>query len=307
MLRSSLRRVALGTAIACSALVAAPLVHAAAPQVRTQAPGFHRVMLGDFEVTALTDGTLAVDADKVLRQPAAKTDAALAKAFLKSPVPTSVNGFLINTGTKLVLVDTGTGGAFEPTAGTLLANLKAAGYAPEQVDDVLITHTHGDHVGGLVKDGAAVFPNAVVHVGKADLDAAQAKPGNAFAPYAALKHLEPIEGAVELVPGVRAWPTPGHTPGHTSYLVESAGQKMLVTGDLIHVAAVQLDDPGVTVTFDSDPKAAEAQRAKAFAQAAKDGTLVAAAHLQFPGLGHLRANGKGWVFVPLNYTAPAAK
>jgi len=166
---------------------------------------------------------------------------------------------------------------------------------------------HGDHVGGLVKDGAAVFPNAVVHAGKADIDASQAKPNSPFAPYAALKHLQPIEGAVELVPGVRAWPTPGHTPGHMSYLVESAGQKMIVTGDLIHVAAVQLDDPAVTVAFDSDPKAAEAQRAKVFAEAAKAGTLIAAAHLQFPGLGHLRANGQGWVFVPLNYTAPAPK
>ncbi len=300
------RAAALAAAVACSSLAVAPPAQAAAPMAKTQAPGFYRVMLGDFEVTALTDGTIAVDVDKMLKQPAAKTDAALAKSFLKSPVATSVNGFLVNTGAKLVLIDTGTGGAFDPTAGFLLANLKAAGYTPEQVDDVFITHTHGDHVGGLAKDGAPVFPNAVVHAGKADVDAALAKPNNPFAPYAAAKHLQPIEGAVELVPGVRAWPTPGHTPGHMSYLVESGGQKMIVTGDLIHVAAVQLDDPSVTITFDADAKAAAAERAKVFAQAAKDGALIAASHLQFPGIGHLRANGAGWTFVPLNYV-PALK
>ena len=301
MLRTSLTQAALVAAVALSGLAAAPFVQAAAPMARTQAPGFYRTMLGDFEVTALNDGTLDVDVDKDLHQPAAKTDAALAKSFLKSPVTTSINAFLVNTGPKLVLIDTGTGGAFGASAGTLLANLKAAGYSPEQVDDVFITHTHGDHAGGLAKNGTAVFPNAVVHAGKADVDAAQAKPDNPFAPYAKAGHLQPIQGAVEVVPGVRAWPTPGHTPGHTSYIVESGGQKMIVTGDLIHVASVQLDDPAVTISYDSDPKAAEAQRAKVFAQAAKDGTLVAAAHLQFPGLGHLRANGKGWIFVPLNY------
>ena len=109
-----------------------------------------------------------------------------------------------------------------------------------------------------------------------------------------------------MVPGIRAWPTPGHTAGHTSWIVESGGQKMIATGDLIHVASVQLDDPGVTISFDSDPKSAAAQRAKVFAQAAKDGSLIAASHLQFPGLGHLRANGKGWIYVPINY-APALK
>jgi glyoxylase-like metal-dependent hydrolase (beta-lactamase superfamily II) len=307
LLTRAARAAALVVAATVAGVAATPPARAAAPMAKTQAPGFYRVMLGDFELTALSDGTLAVDADKVLHEPPARTDAALAKSFLKSPVPTSVNAFLVNTGTKLVLVDTGTGGAFEPTAGTLLASLKASGYTPEQVDEVLITHMHGDHVGGLAtKDGAAVFPNATLHAGKADVEATLAKPNNPFAPYAAAKHLQPVEGAAEIVPGVRAWPTPGHTPGHTSYVVESGGQKLIVTGDLIHVAAVQLEDPGVTVSFDADPKAAEGQRAKVFAEAAKDGALIAASHLQFPGMGHLRANGKGWVFVPVNYV-PALK
>ena len=296
------RAVALGLGVALAGLAAVPAADAAAPEVKTQAPGYYRVLLGSVEVTALNDGTTELDADKLLHEPTAKTDAALARSFLKSPVTTSVNGFLINTGSRLMLFDTGTGGRFGPTNGFLLTQLKAAGYTAEQVDDVFITHSHGDHVGGLAREGAAVFPNAVVHAGKADIESLQGKPDSPFAPYAAAKHLRSIDSAGEVAPGVRAWPTPGHTPGHMSYVVDCQGQSLIVTGDLIHVAAVQLDDPSVTIDYDSDPKAAEAQRAKVFAQAAKDGAIIAAAHLQFPGLGHLRANGAGWTYIPLNYT-----
>jgi glyoxylase-like metal-dependent hydrolase (beta-lactamase superfamily II) len=310
------RAAAVIAAVAFSTIAMAP-VQAAAPMAKTQAPGYYRMTLGDFEVTALFDGSFDLPVDKLLKQPAAKTDAALAKNFQKLPVETSVNGFLVNTGTKLVLIDTGTGGLSGPTSGTLLANLRAAGYRPEQVDDIFITHMHGDHVGGLSHDGAAVFPKAVVHVGKGDVDhyLSQAEMDKApedakggfktamasFAPYQASGRLQPVAADAEIVPGVRSWATPGHTPGHTSYVVESKGEKLIVTGDLIHVAAVQLDDPTVTIQFDSDTKAAEAAREKVFAQAAKDGTLIAAAHLQFPGMGHLAANGKGFSFVPVNY------
>jgi glyoxylase-like metal-dependent hydrolase (beta-lactamase superfamily II) len=119
----------------------------------------------------------------------------------------------------------------------------------------------------------------------------------AFAPYQATGRLQPIRADGEIVPGVRSWAT----PGHTSYVVESRGAKMIVTGDLIHVAAVQFDDPSVTINFDSDTRAAEAARQKVFTQAAKDGTLIAAAHLQFPGMGHLAVNGKGYAYEPVNY------
>ena len=308
---------ALIAAVAFSTIATAP-VQAAAPMVKTQAPGYYRMTLGDFEVTALYDGSFDLPVDKLLKQPAPKTDAALAKYFLKLPVETSVNAFLINTGTKLVLIDTGTGGLSGPTSGTLLANLRAAGYRPEQVDDIFITHMHGDHVGGLSHDGVAVFPKAVVHAGKGDADhyLSRAEMDKApedtrddfktamasLAPYVTSSRFRPVTADVEIVAGVRSWATPGHTPGHTSYVVESKGEKMIVTGDLIHVAAVQLDDPTVTIDFDSDTKAAEAVREKVFAQVAKDGTLIAAAHLQFPGLGHLAANGKGFAFVPVNYS-----
>lgn len=315
-LSKAIHTAALIAALALTTIAATP-VQAAAPMVKTQAPGYYRMMLGDFEITALNDGSFDLPVDKLLKQPPERTVAELADHFQKPPVETSVNAFLINTGAKLVLIDTGTGGLSGPTAGTLVANLIAAGYRPEQVDDIFITHMHGDHVGGLSHDGAAVFTNAVVHAGKADADywlasanmdkAPEAAKGNfktamaSLAPYIAAKRFEPIAADGELVPGIRSLSTPGHTPGHTSYLVESRGQSLLVTGDLIHVAAVQFDDPTVTIAFDSDGAAAQMSRDKTFTRAAKDGIPIAAAHLQFPGIGRLKANGKGWQFLPANY------
>jgi len=312
-------RVAVLAAAIAGGFAAAPgAASAAAPQVKTQAPGYYRMMLGDFEVTALSDGTVDLPVDKLLKQPAARTTAELKKGFLGAPTETSVNGFLVNTGSKLVLIDTGAGGLFGPTLGKLAASLQAAGYKPEQVDDIFITHMHPDHVGSLAAGGQAAFPNAVVHIDKRDTDfwlsadtlakAAEGEKGMvqgaqaSLAPYVAAGKLQPFEGASELVPGVRTLPSHGHTPGHASYVVESRGQKLIVIGDLIHVAAVQLGDPAVTIDFDSDRKAAAAQRAAVFGQAAREGDWVAAAHLSFPGLGHLRAAGNSWQWIPANYT-----
>ena len=302
-----------------SALLVAPTsASAAAPQVRTQAPGFYRAMLGDFEITALSDGTVDLDVPKLLHEPAAKTDAALSRAFVKAPLETSVNAFLVNTGSKLVLVDAGSGALFGPTLGRLVASLQAAGYTPDQVDDIFITHMHPDHVGGLAANGQRVFPNATVHADKRDsdfwlsqarLDAAPAEMKGFFQgamasvnPYVAAGKYQPFEADGEPVPGIRTLASHGHTAGHTSYLVESKGQKLVIIGDLIHVASVQFAEPGVTIAFDSDAKAAAVSRDSVFKLAAKDGDLVAAAHLQFPGLGHLRAAGKSWTWVPANYS-----
>ena len=292
--------------------------HAAAPQVKTQ-PGYYRVMLGDFEITALSDGTVALPVDKLLTNTSpAQVGKGLASSFLKAPVETSVNGYLINTGTKLVLVDTGAAGLFGPTLGNLVANLKAAGYQPEQVDEVYITHMHPDHVGGLMAGDRPVFPNAVVRADQHDADlwlsAANLEKAPADAkgffqgaqaslnPYVAAGKFKPFNGSTELVPGIKAVAAPGHTPGHSIYVVESKGQKLVLWGDLMHVAAVQFAHPSVTIQFDTDSKAAAVQRKKAYVQAAKQGYLVGSAHLSFPGLGHLRAEGKGYEFVPANYS-----
>lgn len=293
---------------------------AAAPMVKTQAPGFYRTMLGDFEVTVLSDGTLDLPMDKLLHNKPGKTEAALARHFMKSPVELSFNAFLINTGSKLLLVDTGAGGLFGPTLGKLVANLKAAGYQPEQVDEIYISHMHPDHIGGLGELNKPVFPNAIVRVDKRDADFWLSKanlekapeanksffqgPQNALAAYASAGKLQPFVGNTELAPGVRASSSYGHTPGHTTYIVESKGQKLVLMGDLMHSAEVQFDDPSVTIEFDSDSKAALAQRKAAFAAAAKGGYLFGASHLAFPGIGHLRAKGAGYSFIPVSYSIP---
>lgn len=309
-------------ALLASAAVYGPAALAEAPMVKTQAPGFHRVMLGDFEITALSDGTVKLPMLKLLSGAPPETLAeALKRGFLKEMVETSVNAYLVNTGSKLVLIDTGASGLFGPTLGNLLNSLRASGYKPEQVDEIYITHLHPDHVGGLMAGGAMAFPNATVRMDKLDNDfwlseanlAAAPADGKGFFqgamasvnPYVKAGKVKPFTGNTELVPGVRAQSSYGHTPGHTTYVVESKGEKLVLWGDLMHVAAVQFEDPSVTIAFDSANKAAQEQRMAAYADAAKNGYMVGVTHVSFPGLGNLRAapGGKGYVWVPLNYAS----
>jgi glyoxylase-like metal-dependent hydrolase (beta-lactamase superfamily II) len=320
---STMLRTLLG-GLAATLIVQSPAAHAGAPQLKTQAPGYHRMLLGDFEITALSDGTVRLPMDQLLQAHPGEAQRRFERARLDVPVETSVNGYLINTGSKLVLIDTGAAGNFGPTLGKLLTNLRAAGYQPEQVDEVYITHLHADHVSGLMLDGQRTFPNAVVRADKADSEywlstanmdkAPQEATGFFQAAMAALKpyvdagKFQPFDGPTELVPGIQAVPLHGHTPGHSGYLVRSQGQQLLVWGDVMHAAAVQMPDPGVTIQFDTDPKAAAPQRRKVMAEAAREGTWIAGAHLSFPGLGRLRAQGKGYEWQPLNYSSlpPAA-
>jgi len=305
-------------------LAAAPLAQAGAPQQPAQAPGWYRMMLGDIEVTALSDGTVGLHVDQLLQRTSPrKIKSALAKWRLGLPLETSVNGFLINTGSKLVLVDAGAGSLFGPTLGKLVANLKAAGYAPDQIDEIYITHMHPDHVGGLAADGQAVFPNAVVRADQAEADywlsaanlEAAPKESKGFfqgaqaslKPYVDSGRFKAIAADGELVPGVRSVATHGHTKGHRNYVVESKGQKLVLWGDLMHVAAVQFANPAVTIQFDTDQSAAYAQRRKAFAEAAKRGYAIGASHLSFPGIGTLSAEGQGYRFQPTNYTTQLKK
>jgi len=220
-----------------------------------------------------------------------------------------------------VLVDAGAGSLFGPTLGKLAANIKGAGYQPEQVDEIYITHMHPDHVGGLSSGDKPAFPNAIVRADRQEAAhwlsptnlekaAAEDKPffrgvQAALKPYVTADRFKPFDGgAATLTPGIRALATRGHTAGHMIYVVESKGQRLTLWGDLMHVAAVQFADPAVTIKFDSDPKAAAAQRQKEFAEAAKRGYWVGAAHLPFPGLGRLRSEGQGYAWVPANYAVP---
>lgn len=313
-------------ALICAGVVAALSIgsilpaQAGAPMVKTQAPGYYRIMVGDFEVTALLDGTMMVPVkDFLTGVTPEQVEQALARNFLKDPVELSVNAFLINTGAKLVLVDTGEGAGMEGM-GHLQENLKAAGYEPSQVDEIYITHMHGDHISGLTAKGERVFPNAVVRASRQEaeywlspekLAAAKGDAKQSFqhaqemlAPYVKASRFSAFDGDVELVPGVRAVATHGHTPGHSCYLIESRGQRMLFVGDLLHVASLQFADPAVTIKFDTDSAAALAERQRIFREAAGNGEWIAAAHLSFPGIGHIRPEGKAYAFVPANYGIP---
>jgi glyoxylase-like metal-dependent hydrolase (beta-lactamase superfamily II) len=306
---------------------------AAAAQVRAQAPGFYRMMLGDFEITALLDGTHPFPAAAVLNKAKAgpsggrlnlfehdpgEANALLAASDLTAPTEGSINAFLVNTGTKLILIDSGAGTLYGACCGHLIDNLRASGYRPEQIDEVLLTHLHADHVGGIAPGGIAAFPNAVIRSSKRDADYwlndENEKAARDFLrpmfegdkaslkPYIAAGRYMPFEGEQEIVPGIRAVPLPGHTPGHTSYAVESRGQKLLVWGDVVHVAAIQFPDPSVTVKYDSDEDKAEMDRKHIFSDAAKAGYWIGAAHISFPGLGHVGVRSGAFIWLRGDYT-----
>lgn len=295
------------------------LTLAAAPMAGTPAPGFFRMMLGDFEVTALSDGTESLPVDQLMRHATPeKVNQLLAKSYLASPLETSFNAFLINTGSKLVLIDTGSGTMFGKTLNKLQQNLKASGYQPEQVDEIYLTHMHSDHEGGLSENGVALFPNAVVRANKQESDfwlnpenIAKAGAGQkddfknantALAPYVAASRYKAFVANVELVPGISSQPAPGHTVGHSVYVVQSKGQKLMLVGDLVHFGPVQFEDPAITTAFDSNRQLADQVRASILDDASKAGYLIGAAHLQFPGLGRLRKNGATYQWIPVNYT-----
>lgn len=311
--------------LACTAgFGAATPALAEAPQQLTQVPGYYRTTLGKFEITALYDGPFGMD-PKVLKYTSQRDIQRLfAKMFVNSPpVQTAVNAFLVNTGSKLILVDTGAAKLFGPQLGNVVENLRAAGYRPEQVDIVLLTHLHGDHVNGLVGPaGERVFANAQVFSSEADNAfwlsaevAAKAAPEmqgffkmsrDAAAPYIASGQWKTFTGEEELAPGIHSVDTHGHTPGHTSYLLDDGGEKLLILGDIVHNHAVQFARPETAIEFDVDPKQAVAARKKAFQWAAKERFMVAGMHLPFPGLGHVRKDGKAFAWVPAEF-APVGK
>ncbi|RXT51193.1 MBL fold metallo-hydrolase [Bosea sp. Tri-44] len=289
-------------------------VHAAATPVRTQAPGFYRLDLGGTEITALSDGSIPVPLDSLYSNTTpARVRTVLDHAFIGSPADLSVNAYLVNTGDRLVLIDAGTGRFLGPELGLLPAALQSAGYSPDQVDDVILTHVHADHSGGLILDGRPLFGNATVHVNNREigywLDRGQrtkaadrdkhhfVEAEACLGPYAAAQRLRGFSDNADPLPGFGSIWLPGHTPGHSAIVVERGTRKLVLWGDVTHGDVVQFGEPSVTIEFDVDPQQAALSRAKAFADAAEHRYWVAGAHIAFPGIGHVRREKDmfGWV------------
>jgi glyoxylase-like metal-dependent hydrolase (beta-lactamase superfamily II) len=319
--KRNLTRFAVALVAVFASFVAVPnATLAAPPQHRDQVPGFYRLKVGDLEVTALFDGAAVFDAHWLNGTKA--TMDGVVNALQEDPrlLDVSDEGFLVNTGKQRILVDAGAGSWWGGgVLGRLEGSLRSAGYTPEEIDIVLITHLHSDHVGGLTtQDGKRVFPNADVYVAKAESDfwlsteiAAKApKDVQPFfqsaqaiaAPYIKAGKWHTFNGSESIVDGMQLVPLPGHTPGHTGYEFSSKGQKILFCGDIIHAQRVQLQHPEVTAVFDIDQNAAAATRLQLLPKLAHEDVLIAGPHMPFPALGRLRKEGSGYSWVPVVFT-----
>jgi glyoxylase-like metal-dependent hydrolase (beta-lactamase superfamily II) len=268
-------------AMAMSGLCAgAPAAGAAASPGAAAGAGFYRMHVGDFEITALSDGALVTHTGKTGESEA-----------------TPVNGFLINTGEKLVLIDTGGGTLLGPGVGGLITALRAAGYEPDQIDEIYLTDMLPDHIGGLVSERKAAFPRALVRASRVETDYWLGKSsmamapveerqrfaavGAALKPYLSVGRLETFDGEADIGPAIRALPGGGPTPGSTVYVAESRGEKIVFLGD-----------DGMRA----------AARSGAFKDAAH-GYWVADMHQSFPGIGHVHAARHGVEWMPSKKTA----
>lgn len=261
--------------------------------------------VGEFTVTAVSDGVLYSNHDVILGVD--KDDSAkLTGVPYGQPLPLDVNSFLIRHGGKLILSDAGTGQALQPiqkNLGKLPENLRAIGVDPAAIDIVMLTHLHSDHSMGLLDEAKQkVFPNAelIVHQAEAEfwLDRALQPDDNervvrnskaqraVTAPYSIRRVTDG-----EVLPGITAMLRPGHTPGHTNWLIQSGGERLLIWGDIVHLASVQLARPEARLIYDVDTDLAAATRQKVLEWAADEQLTVAGAHLGFPGFGRVTKSG----------------
>lgn len=295
-----------------------------APGLADQKFGMYTFTIGDAQITALSDGTVPQDLHALLHGTTdSNTDSLLSKGYLSNPIELSLNAFLLRIDGRTILIDTGAGQLYGPGyGGKLLASLTAAGVSPDQVTDVLLTHLHDDHMGGLVRDGQIVFPDATVYVAKTDLDFFLDRSNAAKAHYP-IKYfdeafktvklyvdagkVQTFQNTKELFPGVTATLHPGHTPGSAFYTVESKGQRIIFVGDIVHVAAVQFPQPAITIDYDVDQNSAAKTREQEFATLARARTLIAVPHMPYPGIGHIRQLGSGYEWAPVEYGNRAAK
>ncbi|MEO0819376.1 MAG: MBL fold metallo-hydrolase [Pseudomonadota bacterium] len=313
LLQGGAAALALGTGAGVGAGAGRAL--AAADMQGTQVPGYYRFMLGAFEITVLSDGSYELPTDLIgQNQPRETVQAYLEAHFLDPERRTShVNIPLINTGEELILIDVGGGGNFLEGAGKLVENMEAAGYAPDEVDKVFITHAHPDHLWGLLDDfDDPMFPEAEFFISAPEWDfwssetAAEQVP-EMFQSFAAgaQRRLPLIEDVLTrtadgdtIAPGISVIDTPGHTPGHSSVRVESEGETLIVTADAMTHPFISFEHPGWWPGTDLDPAKAEASRRMVLEMAATERATILAYHLSFPGLGNVARAGAAYRFVP---------
>lgn len=286
---------------------------AKAPMQNVQAPAFYRFKVGAFEATVISDGPLGLGAPSDgIFSGVSKAD--MTKLFADNFLPTDnfemdQNTLVINTGNQLVLFDTGDGGSkmFGPKSGRQLANLKAAGIDPKDIDAVVLTHAHGDHCWGIMSSGGAPnFPNAQIYMAQADYDfwtdEAKAK-GDMMKPMieGTRRHLVPnrdrmvfVKDGQEFLPGIQAIAAPGHTVGHTVYVITSEGKTLLNAGDVAHHAVISTQTPRVAFAYDTDGAQGVATRLKVFDMLAAQRMPFVSYHFPWPGLGYLAKHGDGY-------------
>jgi len=310
--------------IAGAALLAAAPAHAAAPAAGRQVPAFYRRRIGSFEVTAIYDGAWlrTIDAAFVRNADFADVQKALADSF-QAPATLTVpfTSLVVNTGSKLVLIDTGTGGqfvSFAPQSGIWQSNLAAAGIDPRRVDSILISHGHPDHINGIkTKDNALAFPNAEIFIAAPEWaywldDANLAKAADTARPQFLNarrifrdigKRVTQFEGERELVPGITTVAAPGHTPGHYAFAIASGNQSLLVLSDVTNNPYLFARHPEWQAVIDVEgPRAVETRR-QLLDRAAADRMLVQGYHFPFPAIGHIARAGGGYDFVPETWQA----
>ena len=278
-----------------------------------QIAGVYHRKIGDIVVTVISDGYLDGNLDVMRNVDLEQAHKVLKDAF-RPARRTSVNTFLIHSKGRRALVDTGSGNYLQKSAGKVQDNLKAAGIDPSAIDTVLLTHMHPDHSAGLTEmpSGRLYFPNAELVMHENELphwynDAEMAKADERSRQMyflAGREQVEPYKKRTrlfkqgEVFPGVTAVPSPGHTPGHTAYLIESGGEQLMIWGDTVHVPEVQTAFPEAGMAFDTDLAAAAASRKRMFDRVASDGVLIAGMHLHYPAFARLSREGNAYRLFP---------
>ena len=264
------------------------------------APTSQSFKLGKLQLTALRDAQFVVHNDAKIFGgdvgPAAVGEVLKAKGLPDDRITLSVNVLLVRTGQRVVLLDSGLG----PKAnGALISSLKEAGVAPEAVTDVVITHSHGDHVGGLVDSGGGLaFPKAVIRMSAPEWAWMKDQKSAVDLVKAIEPHVQTFMPGKPIAPGVTPIALDGHTPGHVGYEIVSGRQRLLDIGDMAHSSVISLQKPDWTMGFDNDKPAAKATRLTTLARLAKEQELVFAPHFPFPGVGHVVADGDAFTWKP---------